>query len=112
MAKEIKVLIPPLLIWDEDPTMLQPHTAAALAELPSQSQGASPVASIAGDDMRDAWSCPLPNEIFEVGSQGPGEDIAGLGVAIALGQLLSEPHTPARHASQISDSLPLCLSPH
>jgi len=44
--------------------------------------------------MRDAWSCPLPNEIFEVGSQGPGEDIAGLGVAIALGQLLSEPHTP------------------
>ena len=62
--------------------------------------------------MRDAWSCPLPNEIFEVGSQGPGEDIAGLGVAIALGQLLSEPHAPARHASQILDSLPLCLSPH
>jgi len=64
------------------------------------------------DDMRNAWSCPLPNEIFEVGSQGHAEDVAGLGVAIALGQLLSEPHTPARHASQILDPLPLCLSPH
>ena len=62
-----------------------------------QSQGASSVASYVGDD-RDAWSCPLPNEIFEVGSQGQDEDIAALGVAIAL----RNHHawcTPVRHAS-------------
>ena len=63
-----------------------------------QSQGASSVASYVGDD-RDAWSCPLPNAIFEVGSQGQDEDIAALGVAIAL----RNHHawcTPVRHASQ------------
>ena len=67
-----------------------------------QSQGASSVASNVGDD-RDAWSCPLPNEIFEVGSQGQDEDIAALGVAIAL----LNHHawcTPVRHASQTLDS--------
>ena len=67
-----------------------------------QSQGASSVASYVGDD-RDAWSCPLPNEIFEVGSQGQDEDIAALGVAIAL----RNHHawcTPVRHASQTLDS--------
>jgi hypothetical protein len=81
------------------------------APSPRLGQDASPVASIAGD-MRDAWSCPLPNEVFEVGSQGQDEDIAGLGVAIALGKLLSVGCTPVRHVSHTSDSLPLCLSPH
>ena len=92
--------------------MQEHNTAVALAKPPSQSQGASPVASIAGDDMRDAWSCPLPNEIFEVGSQGQDEDIAGLGVAIALGKLLSAGCTPVRQVSHTADPLPLCLSPH
>jgi hypothetical protein len=67
-----------------------------------QSQGASSVASNVGDD-RDVWSCPLPNEIFEVGSQGQDEDIAALGVATAL----LNHHawcTPVRHASQTLDS--------
>ena len=61
-------------------------------------QGASPVALSVGDDTREAWSCPPPNEIFTVGSQGRDEEIAGVGVAIALHRLLAP--TPARHASQ------------
>ena len=81
------------------------------APSPRLGQDPSPVASIAGD-MRDAWSCPLPNEVFEVGSQGQDEDIAGLGVAIALGKLLSAGCTPVRHVSHTADPLPLCLSPH
>mgnify|MGYP004268983857 FL=1 len=89
--------------------MQEHNTAVALAKPPSQSQGASPVASIAGDDVRDAWSCPLPNEIFEVGSQGRDEDIAGLGVAIALGKLISVWYTPVRHASRAPDPS-LCAS--
>ena len=70
--------------------------------MPSQSQGSSPVAWVAGDEtsdakaLPDAWSCPLPNEIFEVGSQGRDQDIAGLGVAVALSKLLSGWYTPAR----------------
>ena len=67
--------------------------------------------------MRDAWSCPLPNEIFEVGSQGPGEDIAGLGVAIALALasyfpsrtrrrgMRAKSQTPSLYASRRIDSL-------
>eukprot|EP00964_Phaeocystis_antarctica_P128020 scaffold91746_cov59-Phaeocystis_antarctica.AAC.1 len=42
------------------------------------------------DSLRCAWSCPLSNEIFQVEPQGPEEEVAGLGVAIALGKLLSE----------------------
>ena len=89
---------------------MEEDTAAPSPRL-GQSLDASPVASIAGD-MRDAWSCPLPNEVFEVGSQGQDEDIAGLGVAIALGKLLSAGCTPVRHVSHTADPLPLCLSPH
>ena len=78
--------------------------------LRSQRQGASPVG--VGDDTREAWSCPPPNEIFTVGSQGQDEDIAGLGVAIALHRLLAAGSTPARHASDPLDPVPLCLPPH
>ena len=78
----------------------------------SESQSASPVALSVGDDTREAWSCPLPNEIFTVGPQGQGEDIAGLGVAIALHRLLAAGSTTARHASQPLDPVPLCLPPH
>jgi hypothetical protein len=89
---------------------MEEDTAAPSPRL-GQSLDASPVASISGD-MRDAWSCPLPNEVFEVGSQGQDEDIAGLGVAIALGKLLSAGCTPVRQVSHTADPLPLCLSPH
>ena len=80
--------------------------------LRNESQGASPVALSVGDDTREAWSCPLPNEIFTVGSQGQGEDIAGLGVTIALHKLLAAGSTPARHASQPLDPDPPCPPPH
>ena len=53
------------------------------SSLRSEGQGASPVALSVGDDTREAWSCPPPNEIFTVGSQGRDEEIAGVGVAIA-----------------------------
>ena len=76
-----------------------------LTPRPSRSLGGS-VAPRLGDDERDAWSCPLPNEVFAVGPQGQGEDIAGHGVAIALGKLLSEWCTPVRHASRTLNSLP------
>ena len=78
----------------------------------TQSLGDLPVASRVADDTREAWSCPLPNEIFTVGSQGQDEDIAGLGVTIALHKLLAAGSTPARHASQPLDPVPLCLPPH
>ena len=77
-----------------------------------ESRGASPVAMSVGDDTREAWSCPLPDEIFTVGSQGKDEDIAGVGVAIALHRLLAPGSTAARHASQPLDPVPLCLPPH
>ena len=77
-----------------------------LTPRPSRSLGGSSVAPRLGDDERDAWSCPLPNEVFAVGPQGQGEDIAGHGVAIALGKLLSEWCTPVRHASRTLNSLP------
>ena len=48
------------------------------------------------DRLRYAWSCPLSDEIFQVEPQGPGEEVAGLGVAIALGKLLSEWSDPVR----------------
>ena len=80
--------------------------------LPNERQGASSVALSEGDDTRDAWSCPPPNEIFTVGSQGPDEDIAGLGVAVALHRLLAGGGTPARHAIQPLDPVPLCLPSH
>ena len=78
-----------------------------LTPRPSRSLGGSLVAPRLGEDERAAWSCPLPNEVFTVGTQGQGEDIAGHGVAIALGKLLSsEWCTPVRHASRILNSLP------
>ena len=80
--------------------------------LRSEGQGASPVALSAGDDTREAWSCPLPNEIFTVGSQGRDEEVAGVGVAMALHRLLVPGSTPARHASQPLYPVPSCLPPH
>ena len=86
---------------------------AAMASLRlTLSLGELPVASSVGDDTREAWSCPLPNQIFEVGSQGQDEDLAGRGIAIALSRLLSVWSTQARHANQTLDSFPLRLSPH
>lgn len=70
-----------------------------MARRQSDSQAASPAAILTAGDMRDAWSCTLPNEIFEVGCQGPEEDAAGLGVAIALGKLISEWYEPVRRAA-------------
>ena len=58
------------------------------------------------DSLRYAWSCPLSNEIFQVEPQGPEEEVAGLGVAIALGKLLSEWSDPVRRLSNLS----LCRS--
>ena len=46
--------------------------------LRSEGQGATPEALSVEDDTREAWSCPLPNEIFTVGSQGRDEEIAGV----------------------------------
>ena len=80
--------------------------------LRSESQGASPVALSEGDDTRDAWSCPPPNEIFTVGSQGRDEEIAGLGVAVALHRQLTAGGKPARHASQPLDPVFQCLPSH
>ena len=93
---------------------LMPTDIPELSSSPlrSEGQGASPEALSVGDDTRGAWSCPLPNEIFTVGSQGQGEDIAGLGVTIALHKLLAAGSTPARHASQPLDPVPLCLPSH
>ena len=82
------------------------------SSLRSESKGATPEALSVEDDTREAWSCPLPNEIFTVGPQGQGEDIAGLGVAIALHRLLAAGSTAARHASQPLDPVPLCFLPH
>ena len=65
----------------------------------TQSLGDLPVASRVADDTREAWSCPLPNEIFKVGSQGRDEEIAGVGVAMALHRLLVPGNTPVRHAT-------------
>ena len=78
----------------------------------TQSLGDLPVASRVADDTREAWSCPLPNQIFEVGSQGEDEDLAARGIAIALSRLLSVWSTPVRRASQPLDSVPRRLSPH
>ena len=85
---------------------------AALFAAANEGQGASPVALSVGDDTIKAWSCPLPNEIFTVGSQGQDEDMAGLGVAIALHRLLAAGSTAARQASQPLDPVPLCFLPH
>ena len=82
------------------------------APLPSEGHEASPVALRPGDDTREAWSCPLPNEIFTVGSQGRDEEIAGVGVAMALHRLLVPGNTPVRHASQPLYPVPSCLPPH
>lgn len=54
----------------------------------------SPAAAAASPWSRDAWSEPLPTEIFTVEPQGPELDAAGLGVAIALEALLQDWHGP------------------
>ena len=83
--------------------------------LRSEGQGASPdwpeTLSV-GDDTKEAGACPLPNEIFTVGSPGRDEEFAGVGVAMALHRLLAAGSTPVRHASQPLDPVPLCLPPH
>ena len=95
-------------------TALMPTGIPELSSSPlrSEGQGASPVALSAGDDTRQAWSCPPPNEIFTVGSPGRDEEFAGVGVAVALHRLLAAGSTPARHESQTLDPVPLCLPPH
>jgi len=85
---------------------------AGLSPLRNEGLGASPVALSVGDDPRDALSCPLPNEIFTVGSPGRDEEFAEVGVAMALHRLLALGSTPARHASQLLDPAPPCPLPH
>ena len=110
---------PELVRWPELGTSVgarkvrgRPADRWAMAHLMLSSEGASPVALSEGDDTRHAWSCPPPNGIFTVGSQGRDEEIAGLGVAVALHRLLALGGTPARHASQPLDPVPLCLPSH
>ena len=49
---------------------------------------------VAGEDLRDSWSAPLPKEIFAVHSQGEDKDAAAHGVATALGVLLEDYYRP------------------
>ena len=49
---------------------------------------------VAGEDLRDSWSAPLPTEIFAVHSQGEDKDAAAHGVATALGVLLEDYYRP------------------
>ena len=51
------------------------------------------------DSLQCAWSYPLSRETFEVEPQGPGEEVAGLGVAIALRRQLSDRSDPVRRRS-------------
>ena len=53
-----------------------------------------PASPVASPWSRDAWSEPLPTEIFTVEPQGPELDAAGLGVAIALEALMQDWHGP------------------
>ena len=53
-----------------------------------------PASPAASPWSRDAWSAPLPTEIFTVEPQGPELDAAGLGVAIALEALVQDWHGP------------------
>ena len=53
-----------------------------------------PVPMVAGEDLRDCWSVPLPKEIFAVHNQGEDKDAAALGVAKALGVLLEDYYRP------------------
>ena len=54
----------------------------------------SPASGDAPEDLRDAWSAPLPREVFEVQSLGPERDAAALGVSIALCYLVQEGYRP------------------
>ena len=92
--------------------MLSMAQVIVLSPLRSEGQGAPPVELSAGDDTRQEWSCPPPNEIFTVGSPGRDEEFAGVGVAVALHRLLAAGSTAARHASQPLDPVPLCFLPH
>ena len=51
-----------------------------------------PTLTIAGEDLRDAWSAPLPKGMLElvVETVAPELDAAALGVAVALGVLLED----------------------
>jgi hypothetical protein len=64
------------------------------------------------DSLRHAWSCPLSEDIFQVEPQGPEEEIAGLGVAIAFGNLLSEWSDPVRRLSSLNLRRSLCTDSH
>ena len=63
------------------------YTFSLRMSAPSSPAAASPWS-------RDAWSEPLPTEIFTVEPQGPELDAAGLGVAIALEALMQDWHGP------------------
>ena len=55
----------------------------------------TPKASSA-DDLRDAWSNPLPKDLFQVESQGEELDACTYGVGCALATLLSTMYEPVR----------------
>lgn len=59
--------------------------------------------------QRCAWSCPLWSERFEVEPQDPEAEVAGLGVAVILRNLLSDRTDEVRRLSSLS--LP-SVSPH
>jgi len=71
---------------------------SALSQAP-RSASSSPCET---DSLQCAWSCPLSRETFEVEPQGPGEEVAGLGVAIALRRQLSDRNHPVRRLSNLN----------
>ena len=74
----------------------------------------TPKASSA-DDLRDAWSNPLPKDLFQVESQGEELDACTYGVGCALATLLSTMYEPVssllnlRRAAQLCAELHICV---
>lgn len=64
------------------------------------------------DSLQCAWSYPLSRETFEVEPQGPGEEVAGLGVAIALRRQLSDRNDPVRRRSNLNPRRILHIGTH
>ena len=62
--------------------------------------------------LRFAQSCPQTGEILQVEPQGPGEEIAGLGVAIALRRQLSDRSDPVRRRSNLNPRRILRIGTH